>query len=159
MLLQRFFEQVKEKNLFTPDTLFIVTSDHTPNPNYGHLELPGIKNFEQLGKIPLVFVSANPKPLQNIERNKIASQVDLPVTLCSLLGIEAPWYYQGRDLTCSATLPLSIGHLNEHFYIKTASRSYIIPQQIGNKSLNAEEEAIHKFFAVQNTVEFNRQDF
>jgi hypothetical protein len=156
MLLEKFFNEIKEKGLFTKDTLFIITSDHTPNPNYGHLEVPGIQNFEQLGKIPLIFVSANTKPFAKLDRNMIASQVDIPVTLSSLLGIVPPRYYMGRDLTASSTLPLSIGHINDCYSIKTDKREFIIPQSKSRYKLSSTEKAIMKYFDIHKTVDFNK---
>jgi hypothetical protein len=155
-LLEKFFETIKEKGLFKDDTLFIITTDHTPNPNFGHKELVNHKKFQQLDKIPLVFVSSNLSPLKTLRPDLLCSQVDLPTTVCSLLGITPPKYYLGRDLLASRTIPLSQSHLVNYFYIKTASKSYAIPENEDERQLTWEESTISKYFSLQKSVEFNK---
>lgn len=156
VLLKRFFTEAEAKGLLNDETLFIVTSDHTPNPNYGHRDLVKTSDFNQLDKLPIIFVSSNIEPLKNLRKDLLCSTVDLPVTICALLGVAPPPYYFGRNLLSSATKPLRIGHQADHYFIGTASRSYIIPEIISGKRLSAEETAIWKYFEKQKTVEFNQ---
>ncbi len=154
-LLENFFSEIKKKGLFRDDTLFIITTDHTPNPNFGHKELVKNKKFQQLDKIPLIFVSSNLEPLKTLRPNLLCSQVDLPTTVCSILGITPPKYYLGRNLLATSTLPLSMSHFADYFFIKTATRSYAIPENENVRDLTWEEKTILKYFDQQKTVEFN----
>jgi phosphoglycerol transferase MdoB-like AlkP superfamily enzyme len=87
--LGKFFEQARASD-YWQDTLFIVVADHDIRVR-GDSLVP-IKNFH----IPALILGADLEP-RNIKT--VASQLDLPVTALSLMGIEADHPMTGRDIS------------------------------------------------------------
>ena len=87
--LGKFFEQARASD-YWQDTLFIVVADHDIRVR-GDSLVP-IKNFH----IPALMLGADLKP-RRIQT--VASQIDLPVTALSLMGIEADHPMIGRDIS------------------------------------------------------------
>lgn len=86
--LGRFFEKARQA-LYWEKTLFLVVADHAKNVN-GQALVP-IEKF----RIPGLFIGPG-VPVGHFD--KIASQIDLPVTLLSLAGIAVEHPMIGRDL-------------------------------------------------------------
>lgn len=84
----RFFEKA-QKSPYWENTLFLVVADHSKSVS-GQSLVP-IKKFH----IPGLFIGPGVTPGTY---DKIASQIDLPVTLLSLAGIESAHPMIGRDL-------------------------------------------------------------
>jgi phosphoglycerol transferase MdoB-like AlkP superfamily enzyme len=87
--LGQFFDKAMQSD-YWKDTLFLVIADHDLNV-YGNSLVP-IERFQ----IPGLILGADIQP-RNIPT--IASQVDMPPTLLSLMGITAETPMIGRDLT------------------------------------------------------------
>lgn len=87
--LGKFFEQARQSP-YWDNTLFLVVADHDKRV-FGNKLVP-IEKFH----IPGLFIGPGVAAKQI---DKIASQIDLPVTLLSLAGIEADHPMIGRDLT------------------------------------------------------------
>jgi len=92
--LGRFFATAK-KSPYWDNTIFLVVADHNSRV-YGDQLLP-IERFH----IPGMFIGGGIEPQDYPE---LASQIDLPVTALSLLGVDSVNPMSGRDLTRS-TLP------------------------------------------------------
>lgn len=90
--LGQFFNQAKQRD-YWHNTLFLVVADHDVRV-YGN-ELVPIKHFH----IPGLIVGADIQPQQI---KSITSQIDLPPTLLSLMGINSQHPMPGRDMTQAA---------------------------------------------------------
>lgn len=87
--LGKFFEKA-QKSPYWKDTIFIIVADHDIRVR-GNSLVP-IEHFH----IPALILGADIKP-QRI--STIASQIDLPVTALSLMGIQAETPMTGHDLS------------------------------------------------------------
>ena len=85
----KFFEKA-QKSTYWKDTLFLIVADHDIRVR-GNTLVP-IKHFH----IPGLILGADIKP-QTIK--SITSQIDLPVTVLSLMGISGQHPMTGRDLS------------------------------------------------------------
>jgi phosphoglycerol transferase MdoB-like AlkP superfamily enzyme len=115
--LAKFFAQVKAEGLFTPDTLFVISADHSALDSVDLQELLGSERMEPLGQIPLIFVSANTKPLQGLNSRKLGSQIDLAPTLLQVMGIQPPANYMGQSLLKDGD-GLALGYFHGTLYYK-----------------------------------------
>lgn len=86
--LGRFFEKARQSP-YWENTLFLIVADHSKSV-YGQSLVP-IKKFH----IPGLFIGPG-VPLGHFD--KIASQIDLPVTLLGLAGVESDHPMIGQDL-------------------------------------------------------------
>lgn len=117
--LQKFFQDLKERNLMDDKTLIIVTSDHNPHPSQN-------ENYKRLGQgdlslslapIPLIFVSTNLQPFNNFSSATFASQIDFAPTLLGILGIPSPTEFSGRNMiTTPEDSSYAIGCVGETIY-------------------------------------------
>jgi len=87
--LGKFFEKAKE-SAYWADTIFLVVADHDSRA-YGDQLVP-IKHFH----IPAVIVGSDITQRQD---ERLVSQIDLPQTLLSLIGIDSENPMIGHDLT------------------------------------------------------------
>ncbi|MCB5184300.1 LTA synthase family protein [Methylobacillus gramineus] len=87
--LGQFFKKAQQSE-YWKDTLFIVVADHDIRV-HGHDMVP-LEHFH----IPALILGADitPRKIQTV-----ASQIDLPVTALSLMGIEAEHPMTGRDIS------------------------------------------------------------
>lgn len=92
----KFFELAKQEEYFK-NTVFVVIADHNTR-TYGQHLVP-INKFH----IPAVILAPNAKA--GMQYGKLASQIDIPPTLLSMMGIEVEIPMAGRNLM---TLPDSI---------------------------------------------------
>lgn len=90
--LGKFFEQARASD-YWQDTLFIVVADHDIRVR-GDSLVP-VKNFH----IPALILGADIEPRRI---TTVASQLDLPVTALSLMGIEDHHPMTGRDISKEA---------------------------------------------------------
>jgi phosphoglycerol transferase MdoB-like AlkP superfamily enzyme len=86
--LGKFFE-LAQKAPYWDNTLFLVVADHEDKVSGD--ELVPVKYFH----IPALIIGADVKPGRY---DKVASQMDLPPTLLSIMGIESSHPMQGQDL-------------------------------------------------------------
>lgn len=87
--LREFFKKARQSS-YWDNTVFLVVADHNSRV-YG-ADLVPVKRFH----IPAVVVGAG---IQARHYEKVASQIDLPPTLLSLIGLQAEIPMPGRDLT------------------------------------------------------------
>jgi phosphoglycerol transferase MdoB-like AlkP superfamily enzyme len=104
--LKRFIEQLKEKNLFTDDTLVILTADHSCPPNNVTKKIPGYPR-DDLNTIPLVFLS--PQTLPAINTDILTSQIDILPTLFHLMGLRIPRGWWGDSLFSNDKKDAAVG--------------------------------------------------
>lgn len=89
--LEHFFKEAQKRGLMDDRTLFIITSDHNPHSGGEYTKLvTKAEDKQSIAPIPLIFVSKNLAPLNNLRTNEYASQIDLAPTLLYLLGIDVP---------------------------------------------------------------------
>jgi phosphoglycerol transferase MdoB-like AlkP superfamily enzyme len=87
--LNEFFDNAK-KSPYWKDTVFLVVADH--NSHVAGESLVPVPRF----KIPALIIGPGVKPAVY---KRLASQIDLPVTLLSVMGISCDIPMIGRDLT------------------------------------------------------------
>jgi phosphoglycerol transferase MdoB-like AlkP superfamily enzyme len=87
--LGRFFEQARASD-YWQDTLFVVVADHDIRVR-GDSLVP-VRNFH----IPALMLGADLEPRRI---RSVASQIDIPVTALSLMGIDTQHPMPGRDLS------------------------------------------------------------
>ena len=91
-VLGRFFERAQASD-YWQDTLFVVVADHDIRVR-GDSLVP-LRNFH----IPALMLGADLEPRRI---RSVASQIDIPVTALSLMGIDAKHPMPGRDLSREA---------------------------------------------------------
>ena len=97
--LRAFFKAAEEAGLVDDRTLFIITSDHNPHSGGEYMELvKKEKDRQSIAPIPLIFVSRNLAPLENLDNSAYSSQIDIAPTLLCLQGIQPPERFIGRNL-------------------------------------------------------------
>ena len=97
--LRNFFKAAEEAELMDDRTLYIITSDHNPHSGGEYTQL--VKKEQDrlsVAPIPLIFVSKNTAPLENLDNSTYASQIDIAPTLLCLQGIKPPERFIGRNL-------------------------------------------------------------
>ena len=97
--LRNFFKAAEEAGLMDDRTLYIITSDHNPHSGGEYTQL--VKKEQDrlsVAPIPLIFVSKNTAPLENLDNSTYASQIDIAPTLLCLQGIKPPDRFIGRNL-------------------------------------------------------------
>lgn len=109
--LQHFFEEAEKRGLMDDKTLFIITSDHNPHSGGEYTKLvTNADDKQSIAPIPLIFISKNLKPLDNLKANEYASQIDIAPTLLYLLGIDVPIKFMGRNLLQPTEIPYALGY-------------------------------------------------
>lgn len=98
--LQKFFHDLKERNLMDDKTLIIVTSDHNPHPSQNdHYKRLGQKELgASLAPVPLIFISTNLQPFNNFSSATYTCQIDFAPTLLEILGIPSPPEFSGKNM-------------------------------------------------------------
>lgn len=124
--LENFFYQAEQRGLMDDDTLFIITSDHNPHSGGEYTKLVTNANDKMsIAPIPLIFVSTNLKPLDNLRNQDYASQIDLAPTLLYLLGIDVPDKFMGRNLLQPTELPYALGYFGGKAYYWSNERHFV----------------------------------
>lgn len=98
--------KIKEKGLFTDDTLIIATADHSCPYNNVVKYVPGFENTN-LGRTPLSFFTSAKLPEFN--RDILSGQLDLAPSILHLLNIEIPEGYWGESIFSKKKKPQFIG--------------------------------------------------
>jgi phosphoglycerol transferase MdoB-like AlkP superfamily enzyme len=93
--LKRFIERLKDKGLYTRETLVVITTDHSCPPNVVTRAISG-STRQSLGKIP--FILLTPQELPGFNNDTLTSQLDLAPTLLHLMNIPVPRGYWGDSL-------------------------------------------------------------
>ncbi len=97
--LKAFFQAAEDAGLMDDRTLYIITSDHNPHSGGEYTELvKNEKDRQSIAPIPLIFVSKNLAPLENLDNSAYSSQIDIAPTLLCLQGVQPPERFTGRNL-------------------------------------------------------------
>ena len=124
--LRNFFEKAEQRGLMDERTLFVITSDHNPHSGGEYIDLvPNVGDKFSIAPIPLIFVSKNLAPLNNLRTQDFASQIDLAPTLLYLLGIETPTLFMGRNLLMPEVKTYALGYFGGNFYFWSDSVDFI----------------------------------
>lgn len=119
--LKNLVDTLKQKGLFSADTLFIVTADHSCPFNNIVQALPGYPRTS-VERIPLIFLSAQKLPATNFGQR--SSQVDFAPTLFHLLGLPIPAGWWGQSLFLPERSNPAVGYdAGMFFYERTGQRS------------------------------------
>lgn len=115
--LKHFFEEAEKRGLMDERTLFIITSDHNPHSGGEYTKIvTNADDKQSIAPIPLIFVSKNLAPLDNLRTGQYASQIDLAPTLLYLLGIDIPQAFMGRNLLDYVNTPYALGYFGGKAY-------------------------------------------
>ena len=93
---------------------------------------------KSIAPIPLLFVSKNLQPLNNLMTKDYASQIDLAPTLLYLAGLKAPEDFMGRNLLESVETPFALGYFGGKAFYYSADLSF--EDQMDNPSPATEYE-------------------
>ncbi len=104
--INNFIKELDQKNLFDEQTLIIISSDHSCPINNASGKIPGHPK-NNLEKIP--FITLSKQKLPEINKNTLASQVDIAPTIINLLGYNKPYGWWGDSLYNQNRKPYSIG--------------------------------------------------
>ena len=119
--LGKFIDKAKQSR-YWQDTIFLVVADHDVRV-YGSEPVP-IKSFH----IPAVILNSGFNQKQD---KRLVSQIDLPVTLLSLIGVERPTPMLGFDLTKQYPVQRAMMQYYDNFaYIEDDKAAILMP---GNK--------------------------
>lgn len=109
--LKNFFAAAEAQGLMDAKTLFIITADHNPHSGGEYTKIVTNENDRKsIAPIPLIFVSKNLAPLNDLMTQEYASQMDLAPTLLYLAGIKAPEDFLGRNLLLPVSRPFALGY-------------------------------------------------
>lgn len=118
--LGQFFERAQKCD-YWKDTIFLVAADHEARVG-GQQRIP-LRYFH----IPALILGGAVQPRQD---DRIVSQIDLPVTLLSLLGIETEHPMIGHDLTAPDAGGRAMMQYGENFgYLKGRDLLVLEPQR------------------------------
>ena len=107
-------------------TLFIVTSDHNPHSGGEYKDIVDEEMDKQpISPIPLIFISKNMEPLEDLDEDAYASQEDLGPTLLSLMGLQTPPDFIGRNLLIPTEHPYALGYFGGKGYYYSADVNFI----------------------------------
>lgn len=116
--LGRFFERARN-SAYWNDTVFLIAADH--EARVGGQQLVPVQYFH----IPALILGGNITPRLDA---RLVSQIDFPVTLLSLLGIEAEHPMIGHDLTRAAAGGRALMQYGENFgYLKGSQLAVLEP--------------------------------
>lgn len=79
------------------NTIVIFTSDHGESLGDHGLLFKGCRFYEGLARVPLI-ISLPTHFLENVQSDALVELLDIVPTLYDMLGIEIPYYVQGRSL-------------------------------------------------------------
>ncbi|NLC37149.1 MAG: sulfatase-like hydrolase/transferase, partial [Alcaligenaceae bacterium] len=106
--LGNFFEKAKNSP-YWENTIFLVAADHDSKVHGA--DLVPLRHFH----IPAFILGADIQPRQD---DRIISQIDLPTTLLSLIGIQTPHPMIGHDLTRSSGNRAMMQYGENYGYLK-----------------------------------------
>lgn len=142
--LQKFFQDLKDRNLLDDKTLIVITSDHNPHPSQNaHYKRLGEGDLTlSLAPLPLIFVSKNLKPFENFSGTAYASQIDFAPTLLGILGIPAPSDFSGRNMiNVPEEGSYAVGFLGDTIYY-WSSDFHMKTDMYNGKDQNPSEKAL-----------------
>ncbi|MBQ9763229.1 MAG: sulfatase-like hydrolase/transferase [Phascolarctobacterium sp.] len=150
--LKEFFDKAEQLGLMDEKTLFVITSDHNPHSGGEYLDLvPNVGDKFSIAPIPLLFVSKNLTPLNNLKSQDFASQIDLAPTLLYLLGIESPDLFMGRNLLTHCEKPYALGYFGGNFYFWSDGLDFVgevNKQEYDNEYIEVLNKYILNYYAL-----------
>ena len=142
--LEHFFTEAEKRGLMDERTLFLITSDHNPHSGGEYTKLVEKANDKlSIAPIPLIFISKNLLPLDELRTNEYASQIDLAPTLLYLMGLDIPAKFMGRNLLQPARVPFALGYFGGKAFYWSAKRHFV--DQMDNPTPNDEEDALSNY--------------
>lgn len=124
--VKNFFTEAQRRGLMDSRTLFVITSDHNPHSGGEYTKLV-TKSEDKLSiaPLPLIFVSSNLLPLNNLRTREYASQIDLAPTLLHLLGIKVPRRFMGRNLLEPCANSYALGYFGGKAYYWSEKQHFV----------------------------------
>lgn len=142
--IEHFFTEAEKRGLMDERTLFLITSDHNPHSGGEYTKLVEKANDKlSIAPIPLLFVSKNLGPLDELRTNEYASQIDLAPTLLYLMGLDIPEKFMGRNLLQPARVPFALGYFGGKAFYWSAKQHFV--DQMDNPTPNDEEDALSNY--------------
>lgn len=142
--LEHFFTEAEKRGLMDERTLFLITSDHNPHSGGEYTKLVEKANDKlSIAPIPLIFISKNLLPLDELRTNEYASQIDLAPTLLYLMGLEIPEKFMGRNLLQPARVPFALGYFGGKAFYWSAKQHFV--DQMDNPTPNDDEDALSNY--------------
>lgn len=122
--LARLVDMMEARDLLGPDTLLLITADHSCSPNPVTRSVPG-HSRSPLGRIPLVILSGGKLPL--VQRDVISSQLDIAPTILHLLDLPIPQTWWGESLFAPHKTNPAIGYDGQSLIIRGPERVLVVP--------------------------------
>ena len=142
--LEHFFTEAEKRGLMDERTLFLITSDHNPHSGGEYTKLVEKANDKlSIAPIPLIFISKNLLPLDELRTNEYASQIDLAPTLLYLMGLDIPEKFMGRNLLQPARVPFALGYFGGKAFYWSAKQHFV--DQMDNPTPNDDEDALSNY--------------
>ena len=142
--IEHFFTEAEKRGLMDERTLFLITSDHNPHSGGEYTKLVEKANDKlSIAPIPLLFISKNLGPIDELRTNEYASQIDLAPTLLYLMGLDIPEKFMGRNLLQPARVPFALGYFGGKAFYWSAKQHFV--DQMDNPTPNDEEDALSNY--------------
>ena len=142
--IEHFFKEVKKRGLMDERTLFLITSDHNPHSGGEYTKLVEKANDKlSIAPIPLLFISKNLAPLDELRTNEYASQIDLAPTLLYLMGLDIPEKFMGRNLLQPTRMPFALGYFGGKAFYWSSKQHFV--DQMDNPTPNDDEDALSNY--------------
>ena len=142
--IEHFFKEAEKRGLMDERTLFLITSDHNPHSGGEYTKLVEKANDKlSIAPIPLIFISKNLVPLDELRTNEYASQIDLAPTLLYLMGLEVPEKFMGRNLLQPASNPFALGYFGGKAFYWSSTQHFV--DQMDNPTPNDDEDALSNY--------------
>ena len=142
--IEHFFKEVEKRGLMDERTLFLITSDHNPHSGGEYTKLVEKANDKlSIAPIPLLFISKNLAPLDELRTNEYASQIDLAPTLLYLMGLDIPEKFMGRNLLQPTRMPFALGYFGGKAFYWSGKQHFV--DQMDNPTPNDAEDALSNY--------------
>ena len=142
--IAHFFKEVEKRGLMDERTLFLITSDHNPHSGGEYTKLVEKANDKlSIAPIPLLFISKNLAPLDELRTNEYASQIDLAPTLLYLMGLDIPEKFMGRNLLQPTRMPFALGYFGGKAFYWSSKQHFV--DQMDNPTPNDDEDALSNY--------------
>lgn len=142
--IEHFFKEVEKRGLMDERTLFLITSDHNPHSGGEYTKLVEKANDKlSIAPIPLLFISKNLAPLDELRTNEYASQIDLAPTLLYLMGLDIPEKFMGRNLLQPTRIPFALGYFGGKAFYWSSKQHFV--DQMDNPTPNDDEDALSNY--------------
>ena len=142
--IEHFFKEAEKRGLMDERTLFLITSDHNPHSGGEYTKLVEKANDKlSIAPIPLLFISKNLAPLDELRTNEYASQIDLAPTLLYLMGLDIPEKFMGRNLLQPTRMPFALGYFGGKAFYWSSKQHFV--DQMDNPTPNDDEDALSNY--------------